>query len=148
MENVAKSLSNANKGLRKLIERGADEFGQLELFEDQFQRVKEKFELLKRMVLKNDKQTDELQMRLNKKLEEDCEVADKIEEQIRSLRLEIKKQNIANEKIQSELNDNVEKFHKLTSGISDHTNSSILSNSFQMDSSLVIERSSRNFDGF
>lgn len=147
MENVVKSLNEHNKGLRKLIERGADEVGQLEQFEDKFRTFKKNFEDFRKMVIKKEERSDELQIRLNKKYEDDCRVAEEIKCQISNLRHEIEEQDLANEKIHLKLKDNIEKFHKLNSVISDHTDSSVFVGCFQMESSPFIERLRQDLNG-
>lgn len=123
MEELAvaiEGITKANNAFRDLIERGADEVGQLEKFEKRFKTTKDKFQQFKDMTRKIESQSDELIACLNQSLLEHRQRAEDSRRQIVSLKHSIEQQNTENQRLEHELTDNVERLHKLQN--SDHLN--------------------------
>ena len=114
--NGIEHMTNANKEIRALIKQGADEVGQLEQFEERFRVARERFFQFKEMVLKNDRQAEELITQLNQSLLEHRQTAENSKRQIVCLRKSIEQQKAENQKLESDLEDHIVKFQKLRSG--------------------------------
>lgn len=120
MENWAKSveyLTKANKEIRDVIERR--DVSKLERFEDQFQGVMSKFKQFKDMAIKRSREDDELQAQLDQNLIQHRNTLEAMKRQISAYKRAIEEQNAENSKLDSELNENVERLHKLNYS-SDH----------------------------
>ena len=116
VENLAKvvnSLTEANKALRKVIERGANEVGQLERFEDKFRDTRDKFRHFTEFVQKNNRQTELLKARLDQDINLHRQSADSLRRQIEILRRAIDERASENDKLHHEYKINIEKLHEL-----------------------------------
>lgn len=116
MENLAivvDSLGRANKALRAVIEKGANEVGQLKQFEDKFRDTEQKFARFKEFVVKNDKQADTLKSRLDQDVSFHRQNAESLKRQIDYLKRAIEDQSAENEKLMNDLKVDIERLHKL-----------------------------------
>jgi septal ring factor EnvC (AmiA/AmiB activator) len=110
---VLNSLNEANKALRRVIERGSNEVGQLEKLEDKFRETNKKFCHFKEFAHKSSKQADMLKSRLNQDIVYHRQSADSLKRQIDHLRRAIEEQTEENSRLSNEYKTNVEKHYEL-----------------------------------
>lgn len=122
---VVESMTNANRALREAIEKSADEVSQLEKFEDHFRSTRERFSQFKRTVLSNNRQADELLVRLEQSLIEKRRNADDLRRQIAVLKHEKKEQDEENQRLDKALDENVDHLKSISI-----TNGSSVSNNY------------------
>lgn len=141
MEDLAKIIeirTQEIKHWRNMIDKHADGDNQLKQFENLFGDTKEKFLRFKDLIMKNHETADILEAKLNKTLAERSKIINTLNSDIHNLKRSIEKQTEENERLERELKEDAERFHKLKH-TSDHSHA-FLNSSLTVSSGRFIQR--------
>jgi predicted RNase H-like nuclease (RuvC/YqgF family) len=110
---VLNSVNEANKALRRVIEKRSNEVGKLEKLEDKFRETNINFCRFKEFVHKSNKQAEMLKSRLDQDIAYHRQNAESLRRQIDHLRRAIDEQTSENSILDHEYKTNVDKHYEL-----------------------------------
>ena len=113
---AVESFSNGVKALREVIRMRDDEIGRLDDFEKKFNETDILFKQFKVLANEHDKMNEDLEVSLQQEVERQKRSTDSLRNQIAGLKKEVGNLTRENDRLERELNMDVEKLHKQNCG--------------------------------